>query len=453
MSQGLPQTAPSPEFDDAEFNRFRDFIAARSGIYFDPAKRDALRNSLVKRLNACGLSSFAGYFDLLSLPGGEQEFDHLLNLITIHETHFFRDNAQLKALQQQVLPEVLAKKANPDATLRIWSAGCSTGEEPYTIAMLVAETLPADRAGAVQILATDVSQAALEAARHGVYRARSLRSTPDEYRQRYFSRDGDFYVLDETIKRMVEFRYFNLVSEPYPVLEMSGWDVIFCRNVTIYFKPESTRRVIHNFYRSLRDGGYLFTGFSESLRYISDEFSTVQAGGTFFYQKDTASRKQKPRSGTPRTAASRPRRRAVARAPHRKAASSPARRRATVQQACARAREFVEAGELERAVDLLEPLLAEATVAEEVLLLRAEIALNQGELDGAAHLCQRILDSDPLSVHGHFLLGLVCWTRGDERTAIEEFKKVVYLRGDNVLARFYLGDLYALGGQVDEAKR
>jgi tetratricopeptide (TPR) repeat protein len=92
-------------------------------------------------------------------------------------------------------------------------------------------------------------------------------------------------------------------------------------------------------------------------------------------------------------------------------------------------------------------------VAEEVLLLRAEIALNQGELDGAAHLCQRILDSDPLSVHGHFLLGLVCWTRGDERTAIEEFKKVVYLRGDNVLARFYLGDLYALGGQVDEAKR
>ena len=281
------QSKPSKQMtklslSDNEFYGFRDLIAERSGIYFDPAKQESLKDNLLQRMAECGLTNFSDYLDLLSSPAGSKEFDFLLDLITVPETYFFRDRAQFNALERLVIPEAIKKKSYPGASLRIWSAGCSTGEEPYTVAMIVAAAkvdIP------IQILATDVSNHALEAARQGVYNGRSVRDVPPEYLKRFFSKKGGQYSLDESIKQMVEFRYFNLVSEPYPLVEMSGWDIIFCRNVTIYFQTDATRKVIHNLHQSLREGGYLFAGYSESLRYISDGFKTLQMEGAFFYQK------------------------------------------------------------------------------------------------------------------------------------------------------------------------
>ena len=274
------------ELKEKEFLHFRDLIAERAGIYFGPGKHEILRDNLLQRMEDCGLTTFTDYFQLLSSPVSTKEFDHLLNVIIIPETYFFRDQAQFEALQRVVIPEVLKEKSYPGASLRIWSAGCSSGEEPYTIAMILAANMGGGEYPPIQILATDLSQTALELARRGVYGARSVRDVPKEYLSRFFSRKRDKYFLDESIKQMVEFSYFNLVTEPYPLLEMSGWDLIFCRNVTIYFQHESTRKVIHNFYQSLRQGGYLFAGYSESLRYLSDEFTTVQVGGTFVYKKE-----------------------------------------------------------------------------------------------------------------------------------------------------------------------
>ena len=236
------------EFEEKEFLRFRDLIAERAGIYFGPGKHEILKNNLLQRMEDCGLATFSDYFQLLSSPAGTKEFDHLLNVITVPETYFFRDRAQFEALERVVIPEVLKEKSYPGASLRIWSAGCSSGEEPYTIAMILAANMGGGEYPPVQILATDLSQAALEAARRGVYGARSVREVPKEHLSRFFNQSGDRYSLDESIKRMVEFRYFNLVTEPYPLGEMSGWDIIFCRNVTIYFEADSTKKVIHNFY-------------------------------------------------------------------------------------------------------------------------------------------------------------------------------------------------------------
>ncbi len=428
-----------------DFRSFRDLIAERSGIYFEPEKQELLKDNLLQRMADCGLSNFAEYFNLLLSPAGTKEFDHLLNLITIPETHFFRDRAQFRALERFVIPELVKKKSYPGASLRIWSAGCSTGEEPYTIAMILAAGT-VDRP--IQILATDVSQDALKAAREGIYTARSVRDVPQDYLNRFFTRKGNHYLLDESIKRMVEFRYFNLVTEPYPLIEMSGWDIIFCRNVTIYFQAEATRKVIHNFYRSLREGGYLFAGYSESLRYISDEFDTLQQEGAFFYQKGVPKKELRKKDRKIRG-----RRRTTTRRSRKQGPKAVAGTKSDeIAQICARAKELLERGKPEEAGEILSPYLRESSAPESILLLQAEIALNQGELEKAVQLCERIVEREPLSVAGHYLLGVIYLTWEDEARAIEEFKKVLYLQPEHALARFNLGDLYSQVGQFDEAR-
>jgi chemotaxis protein methyltransferase CheR len=428
-----------------EFRSLRDLIAEKSGIYFDLGKRESLKDNLLERMEDCGLSSFADYFNLLSSPAGTKEFDHLLNLITIPETYFFRDRAQFSALERFVIPEIVKKKSYPGASLRIWSAGCSTGEEPYTIAMILAVAM-VDRP--IQILATDVSHHALKAAREGVYTARSVRDMPQEYLNRFFTKNGDHYLLAESIKQMVEFRYFNLVSEPYPLTEMSGWDIIFCRNVTIYFQAEATRKVIHNFYLSLREGGYLFAGYSESLRYISDEFNTVHMEGAFFYQKGVPQKTVRKRARKIRGL--RASTAGITRKQEPKAGAGSNSNE--IEQICATAKELLEMGQPERASEILNPYLREATAPESVILLQAEIALNRGDLDKAVQLCERLVQREPLSIAGHYLLGIIYRTWEDEARAIEEFRKVLYLEPEHALARFNLGELYSQVGQFDEAR-
>ncbi|UCG21671.1 MAG: tetratricopeptide repeat protein [Deltaproteobacteria bacterium] len=428
-----------------DFRSFRDLIAERSGIYFEPEKQELLKDNLLQRMADCGLSNFAEYFNLLLSPACTKEFDHLLNLITIPETHFFRDRAQFRALERFVIPEIVKKKSYPGASLRIWSAGCSTGEEPYTIAMILAAGT-VDRP--IQILATDVSQDALKAAREGIYTARSVRDVPQDYLNRFFIRKGNHYLLDESIKQMVEFRYFNLVTEPYPLIEMSGWDIIFCRNVTIYFQAEATRKVIHNFYRSLREGGYLFAGYSESLRYISDEFDTLQQEGAFFYRKGVPKKEVRKKDRKIRG-----RRRTTTRRSRKQGPKAVAGTKSDeIAQICARAKELLERGKPQEAGEILSPYLRESSAPESILLLQAEIALNQGELEKAVQLCERIVEREPLSVAGHYLLGVIYLTWEDDARAMEEFKKVLYLQPEHALARFNLGDLYSQVGQFDEAR-
>ncbi|MGD8432707.1 MAG: CheR family methyltransferase [Syntrophobacterales bacterium] len=438
------------ELSDKEFKSFRDLIAERAGIYFEPGKQDLLRTNLLQRMEDCGLSSFADYFQLLSSPAGTKEFDHLLNLIIIPETYFFRDQAQFRALEHSIIPEILKNKTDSGSSLRIWSAGCSTGEEPYTIALIVAAGKAKLKYPPVHILATDVSNAALEAARRGIYGARSVRDVPKEYLNLYFTEKKGKYFLDESIKQMVEFSYFNLVTKPYPLIEMSGWDIIFCRNVTIYFQHESTKKVIHNFYQSLRPGGYLFAGYSESLRYLSDEFTTVQVGGTFVYKKEPWDKR--PEKKARRARRKRSRQRTPASGRSRRLEALPNREVDEIQQICARAKELLEMGKPEQAGELLAPHVEKETASERVLLLQAEIFLNQGNLEKAAQLCQRIISCEPLSVAGYYLLGVVYRTWEKERKAIQEFKRVLYLKSEHALARFNLGDLYSQVGRLEEAR-
>jgi chemotaxis protein methyltransferase CheR len=442
-----------PSLSEEEFRRFRDLIARRSGIYIHAADRDALRGRLLARMGPAGATSFADYFRRLGSSADGSEFQALLDLVTIQETYFFRDQAQFMALQRYVLPELLKAKSRTGEHLRIWSAGCSTGEEPYTIAMILAESLAGVTFPPPYVLATDLSGGALAAARRGIYGERSLRSTPEQYRERFFTRAGETYVLNGVIKEMVEFRPFNLMSTPYPGADGPGWDVIFCRNVTIYFKPESTKAVIRRFYETLGECGYLFTGFSESLRYLSRDFLTVQVGGVFVYKRGAAGYDRAREPGT----RVRGRRRAFARAPQRtqglqaEPASEP--EPAPGREVHSRAREFVDAGLPDKAGQLLAPELANASPPKKALLLQAEILLNEGRAAEAAVLCEKVIRREPLSVAGHYLLGIIDRTLEDDDQAVEMFKRVAYLRPQHALARFHLGELYARRNELEAARR
>lgn len=271
-----------PRLSKKAFLGLRDLIYERWGIYFQENKAYLLEDRLKKRLEKRGLSSFDEYLYFLRYdPLRERELHELVESITTNETSFFRDMNQLEAFRKGVLPEILKKD---ERHLRIWSAGCSTGEEPYTIAMIIhGEALPL-KGYRVDILGTDVSEKVLEVARRGIYGEYSTRNVPERYLTRYFLNGREGYMVRDEIKRMVRFQNINLVDHSQ-MKRVRGMDVIFCRNVLIYFDDQVKRKVVGYLYDSLVDGGFLIVGFSESLFNVTRAFKPVGIDRCIVYQK------------------------------------------------------------------------------------------------------------------------------------------------------------------------
>lgn len=271
--------------------KFRDYLEEHSGISFENEKLDSLRLSIHTRATRLKFSSYEDYFDYLK--ANEDEFKNLLSLNTVNETYFFRYPEQFKIFKDYVLPEIIRENKNRTfKSLKIWSAGCSTGEEPYTIAIIVSEVIKDLSSWDIHILGTDVSAVALEKAIKGRFAKSSFRITEEEFKQKYFKKVGDntWEIIPE-VKKLVNFSYHNLIKEPYPLAFMELWDVIFCRNVTIYFRQESTRRVVANLYKSLKPGGFLFTGHTETLYHINPGFEVIKFGDAFIFRKPEEKKK------------------------------------------------------------------------------------------------------------------------------------------------------------------
>lgn len=275
---------------DPALIRIRDLIYKVCGIYVPDNKYYFLNDRCARRLKPLKMDSLRSYYDMLTTnPDREAEIRNLLNEITVGETCFFRSPQQLSALQKVVLPKIMEAKAKLSFTrLKIWSAGTSTGEEPYTLAMLLLE----ESAGALkgwtwEIIATDINDRSLAKAKEGVYDEYSVRNTPPLFLQKYFRAQGQQYVLSEEVKKKVTFSRLNLLDES-KLLFMKGNDVIFCANVLIYFDGASKRRTVHHFFNSLLPGGYFFLGHSESLYGVSDEFHLVHFPGATAYLRPAA---------------------------------------------------------------------------------------------------------------------------------------------------------------------
>jgi len=272
---------------DPELVRIRDLIYQSAGIFHPDNKLRLLLDRCSRRMKEVQARTLREYFECLTLkPTRQTELVALLNEITIGETCFFRNQPQLDALRQIVIPKVLdAKSKLPLRRLRIWSAGCSTGEEPYTLSMLLLEeshSLLKD--WTVEILATDLNENSLAHANNAVYGSYATRHLTPHYRQKYFTSAGDQLQVQPAARAPVSFSRLNL-SDDARMTFMKSLDVIFCCNVLIYFDLASKRRVIQHFYNNLLPHGYLFLGHSESLYGVSDDFRLVHLPGATAYVK------------------------------------------------------------------------------------------------------------------------------------------------------------------------
>jgi chemotaxis protein methyltransferase CheR len=271
------------DLPDDVFRLMRDQIYKRTGMWFSDASKYLLQKRLSPRARELNFDSFQKYFYFLQYdPRAEAEFDQIYDLVTTNETYFFREPAQLAAFSEEIVPEILERKTVKK--VRIWSAGCSSGEEPYSIAMLLSEAGLYDHA-AFEIFASDINQQVLAKARKGHYRESAFRATDAPLREKYFTRndDGSWQIHDD-IRNRVSFGRLNLYDEARVSL-LGHLDVIFCRNVIIYFDDVSKRVVVTNFYNRLSDAGYLLLGHSESLISLSTQFKLRHLKNDMVYQK------------------------------------------------------------------------------------------------------------------------------------------------------------------------
>ena len=269
-------------------------------MFFDERRSHFLKDRLQRRLKACQLDSFYDYYRLLTSREGKTELALLLENLTVNETSFFRNRPQLELLQKTVLEDLLHRKQERrDFNLRIWSAGCSSGQEPYTVAMLVADALafyylqnplpfemPSPKPiipppWKAEILASDISYSSLRIGQEGLYNENQMEAVDYTFRLRYFEKSGNKYAVKQQVKDLIQFDFHNLKTEFLPRRN----DIILCRNVMIYFDEAEQKRLIEKFWKCLSPGGYLFVGHAESLFGLSQKFKMIHENNGTAYQR------------------------------------------------------------------------------------------------------------------------------------------------------------------------
>lgn len=282
----MPTNDQAIVMPDEEFRLLRDLVYAHSGLYFGDDAHYLLEKRLGRRLAIHKLGSFREYYQFLKFNRrAGQELEEIMDLLTTNETYFFREAYQLSAFSDEILPELCKRKlAHGEArTIKIWSAGCSTGEEPYTIAMLLLEQ-SCLQGWRLEIVGTDISQRVLQQARRGIYGRSSFRMTDDYYLLKYFEQQDGSYRITDRVRELVSISHLNLLDRSRMAM-LGSFDLIFCRNVIIYFDLQAKKQVIASFHDLLQDGGFLLLGHSESLMNISTLFTLRHFKNDMVYQK------------------------------------------------------------------------------------------------------------------------------------------------------------------------
>ena len=267
------------------YQRFIDLVYKKTGIMFEENKRYFVERRVMDRIEQLEMESFRDYYFMLKYSTDEVELQEIINRLTINETYFFRDFPQLQGFAEHILPEMIkVKEAAGQRTLKVWSAGCATGEEPYTLAIILMEMIPDFEKWKIQIMGTDINTRVLDLANKGLYNSRSIKDVPHDYLDRYFTKRGSMYSVNLNVKSMVKFKILNL-SDRSMFKELKDFDFIFCRNVLIYFDTLSRFKVLDSFYNTLRSGGIIYLGHSESVGRITEAFKMKRLQDNICYYK------------------------------------------------------------------------------------------------------------------------------------------------------------------------
>lgn len=465
-------------FKATELASFRATVTQRLGLQFDDSKLVELADVLRRRIVETKSPDVASYVCLLStfLP----ELRAVVGYLTIPETYFFRIPDHFRVLQEVVLPaRVRAQSATRQ--LNILSAGCASGEEPYTIAMLVQGRV--DLAGwQVTIRGVDVNEAAIAKGKKGRYSAWSLREIDLKYKERCFRPTGRDFQLDDSIRAKVSLEEGNLADPQAPFWKPGGYDVIFFRNAFMYLSPEAGRAVVTRVAESLAPGGYLFMGPAETLRGVSDAFHLRHTHGTFYYQLRSArggstfshsllpamgagnraiAQVEKPAAETKvgwsdaiRQATERIR--MLTQTPERSQNAAAAAMAATEKRKSVdltNALELLQEERFEQALTALSSLPAEAQTSPDVQVLRAVLLANRGELAEAEEACNAVLQFDEMNADAYYVKALCSEHGGDRLTAMEMDRTAIFLDPSFAMPYLHIGLLSKRGGEMELAKQ
>ena len=449
------------QLNQMDYERFRAFVLETIGLDYPEEKRYLLGWGLNQVLETTSCSSLDQLYDLLRSSSTTSEvWDRLISALTVGETYFFRNSNHFDALAKHILPDIMSRQEHSSRRIRIWSAGSATGEEPYSIAILLHELIPDLESWNISILATDVNREALRKAQEGIYAAWSFRGVDPHIQESYFRPMEDKqFALSDQIKKMVTFQYLNLVTDPYPSLthHTNAMDIILCRNVTIYFKAEATRRVLANFHACLTDGGWLLPGASEPNMVYYDQFEPRYLAGAVLYQKPVIPRTAasfalafQPAATASTTApvAAPPIERVVAATP-----SLPPIKVPPPRDPYQVAVELLREGKADEALAQLHAKLDQDANFAPALYTIGKIHANKGNLAKAQDWCERAIKKDKLHPEPYYTLSLVYEQNGLIDQAIDALKKAVYLNRRFVLAHYNLGQLYQAQGDKLAARR
>ncbi len=455
-----------------DFDFFQRFLQETSGLYFAPDRSQPLHLALWQRLQHRGYDSYREYFNLLKYhPEGRFELRELLDLITIGETYFFRNKAQFEVLLKYVLPEIVQRKRYLDSKcLRVWSAGCSGGDEAYSIAIAILEIVPSYEGWNISILGTDINRNELNRAKEGIYGERNINQLPKEYLDKYFDIRGSAYLLRDKVKELVQFEYHNLASDPYLHEKMREIDILFCRNVIIYFEGQTTQRVINNFYNCLAPQGYLFLGHTETLWQIANELERVEFPQAFIYQKRLSTDQKGllpfvvvpeiTSNGCASTNCKFTEGWVFSKDPmveHRvKPDSMEESEKSSGLTELSSGLKEMESEYKENARDAF-PLPPHLNVQDNIdvrtHLTRATLLANEARYQEAVDALIKVIGTDPLNIEAYYLLGILYCKKNEFKEAEAQFRKVIYLDRNSVLAYYNLGHIYLLQKKLNEAVR
>ena len=451
-------------FERAELDRFRDIVASRLGLDLGEGKQDFAAGVLERRLDALGSPAPAVYLDRLGGSPQPEEMRALAAGLTVTETYFLRGSEHCRALAGSTLPERIRVRG-VERQIRLLSAGCASGEEAYSLAIILREYFPELDSWDVRILGIDVNPLMVAKARKARYGAWALRETPPGIRGKYFRRDGSEFLLDERIRQMVSFEERNLADagNGFPG---ENFDIILCRNVLMYLVPGAAQQAIARITRALAPEGYLFLGYAETLRGLSQQFQLRHTNDSFYYQKLPGGDGVSPAHSEPPRPAVPPamawvadpgwvdavedtcrRIDRLAQSSSRSDASHPGLPGATGPRLSGRPAELGLAFELLRqerfleALELLHRLPPENAADADTQLLRAVLLANGGNLESAEGICRQLLGADDLNAGAHYLMALCREHAGDAAAAMEHDRAAIHLDAGFAMPHLHLGRL------------
>jgi len=440
-----------------DLKKIRQHIADLFGLSFPDNRLDDLERGIFSAATALGLPKDLNFMNLwLSQKSGSEEQMMLFSgHLTIGETYFFRESTGLNLLREKIIPEILEKRSGHDKYMRIWSAGCSSGEEPYTLAMIIHESVPDISNWNITLLATDISDKSLQKAARGIYGEWSFRDTPPEIKKKYFIAKEDKWEIIPEIKKMVSFSYLNLSNDIYPSManNTQHMDVIFCRNVLMYFTPEKARETGEKFYHSLLDKGFLITSQVELIDEYFPRFSRVWYDkGLFYYKGSVPLLSNKPEKSVIQESVEN---QVISRKETiiSRVKPKPAKAPVTIEKIPDPVPENLSPEDLynqglyqDCVYKVLEMIKKETDHVTLILLLVKSYA-NLGLLDKATEWGEKLVSVDP-SPDNYLLFSNILMEMKDLERAVSNLKKLLYLDADHVMAHLFLGNLlYRLGNK------